>query len=489
MKKYIYIIAALVFALTSCDDYLDKHPENEKDVETVDYTNTNNMYQPVSGSYATIRSARGFGSWSAFGIIAVRGDDTDKGSSPGDQIEFNSCKAFEYNKIVEFWALNATWENLYYTVQVCNSSLEMLADYREHISNEADLKLNDQYVAEVKFLRAYTLFYLARLWGDIPLLVDNSQVVSGLEKTSHEEVLKYLSTDLDECVSSLPNLRPNEMPYKGQVTAYSALALKAKIEADLGNWDAVLSATNTIYESNRFQLYEDYYQSFKKPGRLSDESLFELQYSDFNSSTGDLVESDNWFAFQGPRGNIAGVKPISSGWGFMVPSAKLIELFTKRNETIRATTLFLYAGQKTPDGDFIAEPTAGEPSVYNGKVYLPSIQLTEGRMNYGTGNNIRMLRYADVLLLNAEAKVRKGLNGDEPLNLVRERAQMEPLRNATIEDVMEERRVEMACEWGERFFDLVRTGKAATTLPGFVEGESEFYPVPQGQLDINPEWK
>ena len=88
--------------------------------------------------------------------------------------------------------------------------------------------------------------------------------------------------------------------------------------------------------------------------------------------------------------------------------------------------------------------------------------------------------------MNAEAKVRKGQNGDAPLNLVRERAGLAPIKNATVDQILEERQVELALEWGSRFYDLVRTDKAAQELPGFVNGESEYYPIPQDQIDLNP---
>ena len=133
----------------------------------------------------------------------------------------------------------------------------------------------------------------------------------------------------------------------------------------------------------------------------------------------------------------------------------------------------------TRDGDYIPAAQPGEPTAYNGKAYTPANQMTPGRTGYGDNNNIRVFRYADVLLMNAEAKVRKGQNGDAPLNLVRERAGLAPIKNATLDQILEERQVELALEWGERFFDLVRTDKATQELPGFVKGESEYYPIPQ----------
>ena len=121
---------------------------------------------------------------------------------------------------------------------------------------------------------------------------------------------------------------------------------------------------------------------------------------------------------------------------------------------------------------------------WNGKAYTPSNQLTPGRTKYGANNNIRIFRYADALLINAEAKVRQGKNGDEPFNLVRTRAKMPTLSNVTVDQILDERRMEFVCEWGERYNDLVRTGKAAE-MAGWSESV-KYYPVPLTQVQTVP---
>ncbi|MDE5656074.1 MAG: RagB/SusD family nutrient uptake outer membrane protein, partial [Muribaculaceae bacterium] len=126
--------------------------------------------------------------------------------------------------------------------------------------------------------------------------------------------------------------------------------------------------------------------------------------------------------------------------------------------------------------------------IWNGKWYLPLEQFTEGRTTYGSNNNVRILRYADVLLMNAEAKVRLGENGDTPFNLVRQRANMPELTNVTVDQILDERRMELCCEWGERYTDLVRTGKAASVLgPNGWTVDKTYFPIPQTQLDLAPD--
>lgn len=489
--KQLSILSILLLSLlfNSCNDFLDKDPENKVPVENVDYTKTEDMFMPVSGIYAQARLAQGFSGWNSLGLIAVRGDDVEKGSAPNDQVEFNYCKKFEYDKITSYWALNAAWGNYYSLVATANKALEALAGYNEYLTNDSDKKLNVQYQAEVRFLRSYGFFFLTRLWGDVPLMLDNQEL--GIKKAPRADIYKFISDEMDFCIENLPALSPNEMKYKGQVTRYSAQALKAKANADINNWDAVLIATEDIINSGKFNLYPDFYQLFKKPGCLSEESLYELQYTDFGQGSGDIAQSDNWFAFQGPRSPMKGANGynMNNGWGFMTPTSQIIDFFKSRGETVRYATTILYTNSITAEGDTIYAGAVGEPTQYSGKAYLPSTQLTPGRTGYGMGNNIRMIRYADVLLLNAEAKVRKGQNGDASLNLVRSRAALAPISNATLDNVLDERRAEFACEWGERYFDLIRTGKAKDVLSGFIEGESEFYPVPQNQIDLNPNLK
>lgn len=483
MKKFIKYpqIALLGIALSaaSCNGFIDKLPENKVDVKQVDYSNLSEMYMPVSGVYGQAKNNLSF--WGGFGLMEVRTDDADKGSSPTDQIEFNYCKQFQYSKIKGYWALNSMWEGLYKLVSVSNSALASLDQYKKFITADADLKRYNEYTAEVRFIRAYAYFRIVNLWGDVPLITDNT--ISNVAKTKAEKVLTFLDQELQYCADNLPSIRPNENGGKpGAVTKYSALALKAKVNLYAGNWDGVLAATTPIIESNKFELYSDFYQLFKIPGKLCNESLYELQYTDFGLGSGDVVTSDAWFAFQGPRG---GTNPIQ-GWGFITPSQNLISFLNGRGEGVRAKTTLMFTNATTPSGDFIPAGNPGEPTCYSGKAYTPSNQMTPGRTDYGTNNNIRILRYADVLLMDAEAKIRKGQNGDDPLNVVRLRAGMPKLTNATLDQVIDERRAEFAMEWGDRFFDLVRTDKAKDVLTGFVKGQSEHYPIPQAQIDLNP---
>lgn len=180
------------------------------------------------------------------------------------------------------------------------------------------------------------------------------------------------------------------------------------------------------------------------------------------------------------------------GWGFCTPSQNLIDFFNARQEVIRPATTLLYRGTKTPEGDSIKTIVANP--VYNGKVYTPSVYNKWNYNGYGFDHNVRILRYADVLLMYAEARVNgaavvatSGLTADQAVNLVRNRAGLLPLGGVTLQQIWDERRAELALE-EDRFFDLVRTGQAATALQskGFVSGKHNVYPIPAAQMQLNP---
>ncbi|MCK9160502.1 MAG: RagB/SusD family nutrient uptake outer membrane protein [Bacteroidaceae bacterium] len=476
LLKLLYLLPVTLLCC-SCGDYLNKLPENKVATSTVDYTDLSNLYAPVSGVYAKIRTDAAH--WIIWGSTIIRDDDVAIGKT-GDQTYLDAIDQ-SYGYDASFWGLNTAWNNYYGVIQVANGALESLDNYAENITSTTDKENYLSYCGEVRFLRAYAYYRLVQLFGPVTILRTNDQ--SNMTRTTVESVYNYALEDLEYAYENLPKERPNEMAHSGAVTAYTAEMLMAKIYLNEGNYTKVQSLTQDIIDSNKFSLYDDYYELFKIPGKLCNESLFEYQATDFGNSSGDVVNFDVWFPFQGPINT-----GIISGWGFISPTKSFIDWAVKRGETVRATTTFLYTGQNTPSGDWINAATGNNPTCYNGKAYLPSSELTSGRTDYGCNNNIRVFRYAEVLLMNAEAKIRNGENGDKEINLVRERAKMSDLTNATINDVLDERRMELGVEWGERFNDLVRTGQAETVLGNLgYTSDKEYYPIPNAAIDISPE--
>ena len=515
MTKYMKIIAWMISLsiLSSCHRFLDRPLENKGQATKIDYTNLSLMYQPVAGVYRTASSGS-FARWIITAMTVVRSDDAEPGNDDAGQIGIHN---FQTDVTVKsYWAINDMWINIYAVVLGANSALAELNEFGKNIpaSDAANTKLLARYKSEVRFFRALAEFWVCRNYGAVPILgieSNDPNQLSTAKKSSVEDVKKYVMAEMDTCIANLEDARPNQATHVGGVTKYTALMLKAKAAMDLaGNdngstyWNTVLDATNQIITSGKFSLFNDYYNLWKKPGKLSNEAILEFQYSDFGNATGDIVTSGsnasgetwaNFFLFQAPENQNGGV---INGPGWMVPTQKAVDFLTARNDAIRKKTAIQYCGVNgdiatsvaTPDGDLVSG-NSSRKKYFNGKAYFPTSQMTTGRVDYyGANNNVHMYRYAEVLLMNAEAKIRKGQNGDAQINEVRARVGLAPLSGASIQALMDERRAELICEWwGERVNDLIRTDQAATVLPGFVKGKSEYIPIPQAQEDANSNLK
>jgi hypothetical protein len=486
MKRYNKILALIFipFTLASCSDWLDIVQEGTIPSEEIDYTDVSQMYAPVSGVYADARKK--MTQWEIWPLLNVRGDEVTKGGgSEADQAGYLDIEEFRYDAAKGFWALNNSWVAFYRIVYTTYNNEILLNRFRENLSTDAQRDLANQYEAEIRFHRALSYFFISNLWGDVPLIDPENLNYGYPFRSKLTTVRAFIHEELDFCIANLPTNQPD---HEGAVTKWTAMTLKAKLALLEGNYSLVESLTDDIIGDAGLELYTDYYNLFKIPGKLAKESLYEFQFTDFGAGDGQQVYGGAWFQHQGPRNNPA---PIA-GWGFMLLQPEFLDFLNNRNDNQRWDVAVLESGTTTPAGDDIA---LFEPSYmpikghYNGKPYVPKNQITDGRNDYGSNNNIRMLRYADVLLMSAEVKVRNGGDAATPLNLVRNRAGLSSISAPTLEDVLNERRAEFSVEWGDRFNDLVRTDQASTVLPGFVKGEHEFLPIPSAQEDLNPNLK
>ncbi len=486
--KFHKIIAAAALGLTmvalpSCD-YLDIEPEKTLPGESVDYTKTEDMYGAVSGCYSEIRAHNMH--WIINLLTSIRDGDVWSGRTDdqGDLVAMGN--KYQYNS--SWWGVNETWRCYFQIIRVCNEALLMLDNFAANITNDNDRTTYRSYCGEVRIIRALAYYRLAQFFGNVPILFDNYQ--DDFTPSTRDVVYEYVLRDLDYAMQNTPKVRPNQMAHVGAFSGYTAEALAAKVYYQMGNYDKVRELTNDIINSGLFELYPDYYQLWKIPGRLCDESLAECQVTDFGMGSGDYVGVDQFFNCAGPTiSNDNTVLKSTGGWNFVGYFDSFRDWAIARGETVRATTTFLVGGTTTPSGDYVKP--AGNPNntnVWNGKWYVPLEQFTEGRTTYGSNNNVRILRYADVLLMNAEAKVRLGESGDAPFNEVRTRAKMPTITNVTVDQILDERRMELCCEWGERYADLIRTGKAAEVLGanGWTPDKT-YFPIPQTQLDLAPD--
>lgn len=495
-------LSLLVFALviTSCTDKLDLQ-EGQLNTSDIDYTDASGMIEPLIGAYYEV-GTRG---WEEPLLLGVRGDDVNAGGL-GDQQPFADTDRFVYNR--DYWMYNSLWNVHYNDIINLNTAILQIENFME-FANDADFARGEQYISEIKVMRAWFHFNLARTWSDIFIITSNQpeeELAMGV--SSKEEVMRFIIAQMEEAIPHLPDQRPNERTdLQGGVTRYTAYAMKALAHQELGEYQEVAEATGAIINSGKFSLYPDFYELFKKPGELSNESLFELQYSDYGTATGEAF-THNYSPF-GPQKWDPVRENASGGWGFYEPSMKFIEFMLDREENVRLETsvLFTNDGIAAIEADgytnlpsFVSNTTRDGDVIQNferalfssGKHYLPSIQLTEGRNNYGTGKNFIVIRYAEVLLMYAEALTRgasgNGLTADQAVNLVRERADMTPLSGVTTQDVLDEKFAEFAMEWGIRFYDMIRVDNySELSYDGRTfTAADEYLPYPQAQVDALP---
>jgi len=489
MKKIseltLLIVSAVIIIISSgCKDWLDIPVEATEPADAVDYTDYAGADQLLAGCYGMVSSSRSVGSWAILSVTAIRGDDTEKGNpSPSDQINLTEFHEFNYSSAASYWALSNAWNDQYWIIVRLN---EAIAGFDRYKAAGADEAVMDEYIAQTRVLRAWTYFRIARLFGAVPIFTTFEEQLAAPRRKTYENVMKFIIREMDESVPSLQDKKPNQMAVKGAVTRYTALAVKAKAAAEILDYDTVLSATEAIIASyGESALVPDYTKVFSSEGNLSDENLFEIQYSSYTNPT---TSDDNFFAFQGPAQAIESVKKLNGsnlggGWGFLPPSDKLDRFLSERGEGVRYEVSVLKVGEETFAGDLIvADPSKPYPSMYSGKAYVPSELCPDNRFSWGSNNSIKLIRYSDILLLNAEAKVSKGLSGDQPFNWVRRRAGMPELTGVTFGQIMDERLAELCLESGERYFDLVRTGLAVGELKNYTE-DKRFYPIPQVAID------
>ncbi len=502
IKRALSTLSALLI-FVGCSTQLDEPQLNNNFAGGTDFTDASGMQLSVVGAYAAFQN-RG---WEQPLLISVRGDDVNAGGL-GDQQDFAETDLFNYNK--DYWMYNSLWENVYRDVILAHTAMEQIARFQE-FGDAADNAKGDQYIAEIKVLRAMMLFQISEVWGDvfIPMSSNTDELLDVEVLPTKDEVMQHISDQMDEAIPLMPNMRPNERTdLPGGVTRYSALAIKALANQELENYQAVADASGQIISSGKFSLFPDFYELFKTPGKLSDENILDFQYSDFGQGEGD--SSNHLYAPYGPQGWTPAVAGAASGWGFYEPSMKFIKFMLDRGETVRLETSVLFTDRgiaelqtdtnyatlpgfvsnTTRDGDVIND--YARALFASGKHYLPSNQLIPGRTAYGSNKNYNVIRYGEILLMYAEALAHgasgSGMTADQAVNLVRARAGMPALSGVTLDQIIDEKFAELGMEWGKRYFDLLRLERYDDlNYDGRTFSPSKSYlPYPQSQVDQFP---
>ena len=490
--KIISVLLLLTTVMGACKKWVEYSPINDYKITDLDYLKSESDYRAMAvGAYSPL-------SWLNQVVLigdVITDNSVSGGESASDQLSLQQIDNFTYTPVNS--TLADLWQSAYEGVNRAN----YLYQYKD--KNKAGETISfagkDAMYGEVYFLRAYYYFTLVKMFGDVPLFTDRRLGVEDtrtLTRTAKTAVYAQIETDLKNAITVLPVVQTE----KGRATKYAAQALLGKVYLYQNKYtDAAAMLENVI---GKYSLVSDFNSIFLLAGENGPESVFEIQYSNGTATYdwGHPTRNQGNLLVQqvGVRG-LSGINgmPYASGWSTNLPTQNLAAAFTAGDKR-KAATIFDIEAYKTANPayniNYLVAPYRNT-GMYDQK-FLPRLGETSGQLELNYTNNFRTIRYADVLLMAAEANNKATATDDVKaqtyLNLVRRRAFGDNTHDiaatgSTLYDaILNERRLELAME-GERFFDLVRTGKAATVLTplGFVAGKHELFPIPQTEIDVS----
>jgi hypothetical protein len=480
IKKYLSI-AAVAFLATACSsNFLDKAPE--------DSINTSNFFETESDAISAINGAYQPLQWPKLynmrmwttDIMAGNSIVGAGGGSDGieTQDEANFVTSTDNQGVLDLW--RGPWPG----ILRCNIILEKVPGMK--ISDD----LKNRVLGEAYFLRAHYYFILVRFFGDVPLVLKPVNPGDDLRpfRTPKADVYNQIIADFSNAITLLPPREQYTGSNVGRASKGSAEGMLAKVFLTLGNnWQRVANLCDSV-KALGYGLNSNYGDNFNINTENSKESLFEVQY--VSNGGYDFWANENqssWLsAFTGPRGS----NFVDGGWGWDQPTQELVDSYETGD--LRKDVTILYEGGPKFDGNDYQKSysTTG----YNLRKFLVAKPITYNNSPL----NFPVLRYADVLLMKAEAlnELNKTSQAEAPLNEVRARAGLTPVtglsQSAMRDKILHERRVELAFE-GQRWFDLIRINSGQYGIDflhsiGKSNMSSKFLllPIPQKERDANP---
>lgn len=495
MKKYIYLTLASIGLLSttvvSCsDEFVDRPVEYSIDAENY-FNNKSDYEEALIGAYDLLHST-------FINVLMgeIASDNTFAGGNgPNDVPGYQSVDDMIHNPVNA--QLKQLWDWMFAGVQRANYILEF--------KDKTDFEGKNQIIAQARFLRAYYHFELVKWFGGIPMKGDK-RFAPGDEKSiprsSVSEVYASIEADL---IFASQNLSP-AAAQKGRATSGAALALLGKAYLYQKKYAEAANTFETLINTGNYRLVTTadltpaeiaagltpFGSIFEEPGENGPESVFEVQYTDVQGgSYGGLqnVEGNVAVGFAGPFGYEGPV--FADGNNFNLPTPKIVNAFEAGD--LRKEVTILDMATWIPANPGTTYTKQNEDTGFFNRKYIPRKRRPEAGadVKLTSPNNYRAIRYADVLLMAAEAHNKNGNDSKAQLylNLVRKRAFGDDNHDITAtgtalnDFILTERRMELVGE-GHRFFDLVRTGKAAIEIPGFVAGKNDLFPIPIEEIQF-----
>lgn len=472
----LYTLLTIVgLTISSCGDFLDENPK-DRIASSNAYKTQQDAISAVNAIYAHLNSQSfdTFGGvyhssfWIAIGLASDEMLNNQAGQTSLDQLS-----SFTYGP--DNATLYDVWKQHYKAITLANIAIARIP------AIVMDGTLKDRLLNEAKFLRGLLYFDLVRMFGKVPLVLNEVESTTP-GATEVDEIYTQIIGDL----TSAENLPVEQTEGRGRATNGAAKALLAKVHLTLKDYEACATKTQEVIELGVYDLWEDYTDIYKISSRGLNEAIFSIGFGDAGGKI-TFWEVSQFHVRLLPSALVnAGVTTNTLGW--QVPTPALAAAYNPDDERGRASVF----------NSFTENVAGTDYNVPFDKYYFRKYWdvTVPGEFQAKESNqDFPLIRYADVLLMRAEAlnELDESDEAHDYINMVRERAGLEDLsgldKSAFAAAVLNERRLEFAAE-GHRWFDLVRTNKLETLVPlakpGVTPASRHYlFPIPQRERDLN----
>jgi len=488
-KIILSVVAMLAFTMSCNDNILDKANPNEFTPESF-YRTNDQIVGAVNAAYSSLQSLDLF-CREYFFLHDMRGDDVQSG---GGQLETHRAQLLGGTHDASNGVLTQVWQGWYRLIHQANQVIENVPNAPEEVSEE----LKTRVVGEAKFLRALAYFDLVIGWGGVPLMLEYVKAL-GEDKgrASVDEVYTAIITDLTDAISALPSKTAYDGANLGRASKEAAQNLLARVHMQRGDYDLAEPLLEAIISSNVFNGWKEvpYIENFREEEEYNAESLFEVAFTEANGGS-------SWDASgQGTATEVTfrGQEYGPNAWRNLIPSNSLLDEYEMvangdPKDDPRYGDSFYFIGDTYNNGNSVLEN-------WGWKKYTKIYKAADEEQR--SGINMRVMRYAEVLLNMAEVKNALNKDGEaiDYLNEVRSREGVEmppyPTANYPVDSpdevfraIVHERRVELAGEQ-IRNRDILRwrsLGKIPNVIPepiGYMSQKHLLLPIPQREIDGN----
>lgn len=496
MKIYIYSCIAILFISVGCSSDFTEVPPVGVLESTTFFESESNAEEALIGLYDIMQYNYAKDWSSAFFLKQLPGDAANAGGGNStDQTQLQDIDDYQ-NVSISNASIESVWSLYYKAIALANTIINEV---------EAGTLSNKEFIlAEAKFMRAWCYFELTTMWGDVPLRLVNPTEISpeafAIPKSTRTEIYAQVETDLAAAIAGLPD--KSAVSYNFRVSKGAAQAFLGKVLVFQGRNAEAIPLFEAVISNSAHDLEPDVAEIYLENSEFGIESLFELGYISTNGvdwgnvAWGGRMESNLHVQLMGPRGDgffdLTGTGLIN-GWGFNLPTAKLVSAFEAAGDVKRkAATIMTENELVAAGGSLTGTPWDYEGAIRTKYATRSSQTVSDGvaELNYTT--NWRLFRYAEVLLLAAEAYNAEGQDGNAraELNKVRNRAGLADVSatlagTALFDAIVNEKYLELAHE-GQRFWDLVRWGRtdAELSAAGYTS-KNDLFPIPASEIDKN----